>query len=321
MDEWSALPELSSRKVGPHLREPTFEGIVVPEETPPVRYVASNAAIKAYCYAVDCADPWYFRASEPFGDRLAPSGMVLKELMWLYQTQYDRSRVRGFHQHEDFTFHAPVPAGVELVLTGRNTEKFTKRGKGYFRHVSEARDRQGRLYISQINTEIIDLSRLGVPDDADTRESRRFSMAWDEAAPVSASLASVARPGTGLLASDTSVDRAQMAVFSGFADEFVNLHTNRAVAVEMGFPDVVVQGLMNVCWLSENLTRWAGPAWLSSGSMSASFLKPMLAGQRTVMRTMVARADDDRIDLETSFVNAAGETQAIALSTLKPGSE
>ncbi len=318
MNEWPALPELSSRKIGPHLREPTFDGIVVPEETPPVRYVAGDAAIKAYCYAVDCDDPWYFRPSAPFGERIAPSAMVLKELMWLYQTQYDRARVRGFHQHEDFTFHAPVPAGAELVLTGRNTEKFTKRGKGYLRHVSEARDSRGRLYVSQVNTEIIDLSRQGVPDDADTRERRRLSAAWNEAAPVSAALAGGPRAGMRLAARDIGVDRAQVAVFSGLADEFVNLHTSRAVAIEMGFPDVVVQGLMNVCWLSETLTRWAGAAWLCSGSMSASFLRPMLAGQRAAMRTMVTRADRDRIDLETRFVNAGGETQAIALSTLKP---
>ena len=317
MDKWSTLPELSSRKVGPHLREPTFEGIVVPEETPPARYVASDRAIKAYCYAMDCTDPWYFRASPPFGERIVPSAMVLKELMWLYQTQYDRSRIRGFHQHEDFALHAPVPAGANLVLTGRNTEKFTKRGKGYFRHVSEARDQQGRLYVSQVNTEIIDLARQGIPDDADTRERRRLSMAWNEAASITGSLVNVPGPGMRLAASDMSVDRAQAAVFSGFAEECVSLHTNRAIALEMGFPDVVVQGLMSVCWLSEILTRWAGPAWLSSGSMSATFLKPMLAGQRVIVQTMVARVDRDRIDLETRFVNTAGETQAIALSTLK----
>jgi acyl-CoA thioesterase FadM len=69
--------------------------------------------------------------------------------------------------------------------------------------------------------------------------------------------------------------------------------------------------------MSEILTRWAGARWLSSGSMSASFLKPMLAGQRAQVQTMIAQADDKLVQLETSFVNAAGDTQAIALSTVK----
>jgi acyl dehydratase len=317
LPEWSALPELTSLKVGPHLREPSFDAMVVPEEMPAVRYVASDAAIKAYCYTVDCQDPWYFRAGEPFGQRIAPSAMVLKELMWVYMTRYDRARVRGLHQHEDFTFHAPIPAGAELILTGRNFEKFTKRGKGYFRHQSEARDRSGRLLVSQTNTEIIDMSRPGVPDDPDTRKARRLTAAWNPAAPVSVSLAGGVAAGMRLQEGTISVDRAQAAVFSGMGDEFVNIHTSRAVALEMGFADAVVQGLMNVCCLSECLTRWAGPAWLSSATMAATFLRPMLAGQHAAIRTTIVQSGARGIELETSFVNAAGETQAVALSTLK----
>ncbi|MCW2242365.1 MaoC family dehydratase [Azospirillum canadense] len=317
--DWQSLPELSSLKTGPHLREPTYDGIVVPEETPAVRYVADDAAIKAYCYAVDCQDPWYFGPTSPFGKRIAPSAMVLKELMWLYQTQYNRDRIRGFHQHEDVIFHAPIPAGAELVLTGRNTEKFTKRGKGYFRHLSEARGCDGRLYVSQVNTELIDLSRSGIPDDPDPRQSRRLSTVWMGDAPVSVGLSPPPKGGMRLPEGTMTVDRAQASVFSGLIDGFVNLHTDRGVAAEMGFPDLVVQGLMSVCWLSETLTRWAGPVWLSGGSMSASFLKPMLAGRMTTVRTMVAQAKDGAVDLETSFVNAAGETQAVAFSRLRTG--
>lgn len=160
--------------------------------------IADDRAINAYCYAVDCHDPWYFGPTERFGPRLAPSAMVLKELMWLYQTQYDRSRVRGFHQHEDVVFHAPVPAGTELILTGRNTERFTKRGKGYFRHVSEAHGRDGRLNVSQVNTEIIERSRPGVPDDPDTRQGRRPTAGWDEAAAVSDAIPPIPEAGMRL---------------------------------------------------------------------------------------------------------------------------
>lgn len=321
MTDWSSLPELSALKTGPHLREPAYDAIVVPEEAPAVRYVADDRAIKAYCYAVDCHDPWYFGPTERFGPRLAPSAMVLKELMWLYQTQYDRSRVRGFHQHEDVVFHAPVPAGTELILTGRNSEKFTKRGKGYFRHVSEARGRDGRLYVSQVNTEVIERSRPGVPDDPDTRQGRRPTIGWDDGATVSASPSPVPQAGTRLAEGHILVDRAQSAVFSGLGDGFINLHTDLGVAAEMGFPDLVVQGLVSVCWLSEALTRWAGPAWLSGGGVSATFLKPMLAGRGAVVRTMVASASaEGAVELETAFVGEDGDTHAVAFSSFGNGS-
>ncbi|NLS07339.1 hypothetical protein HGP14_29090 [Rhizobium sp. P32RR-XVIII] len=314
MDNWNALPDLQSRKVGEHLRDPIFENVVVPEEAAPVRYTADDAAINAYCYALNCQDPWYFRDHSAFSGRIAPSAMILKELMWFYQTQYDRSRVRGFHQHEDFVFHAPVPAGTELIFSGRNTEKFTKRGKGYFRHASEARDESGRLYVSQINTELFDLNRSGIPDDPDSRERVSFSTAWDDSLPILEKIAEDP-PRQGRLPLRTmSFDRGQMAIFSGFVDEFVNLHTDRRIAREMGFTDVVVQGLMSVCWLSEELTRLAGMAWLSGGSMSASFLRPMLASQTATVQTTVAR--DETLVFESTFLNAQGQTQAIALSKI-----
>lgn len=318
--DWSELPVLSTLKTGPHLREPTYDAILVPEEAPAVRYIADDRAIKAYCYAVDCHDPWYFGPTDRFGPRLAPGAMVLKELMWLYQTQYDRSRVRGFHQHEDVVFHAPVPAGTELILTGRNTEKFTKRGKGYFRHVSEARGRDGRLYVSQVNTEIIERSRPGVPDDPDTRQGRRPTIGWNDAAAVSAGLPPLPQAGMRLEEERILIDRAQSAVFSGLGDGFVNLHTDLGVAAEMGFPDLVVQGLVSVCHLSETLTRWAGPAWLSGGRLSASFLKPMLAGRGAAVRTMVAAAaPDGTVELETAFVGDDGDTHAVAFSRVGAG--
>lgn len=307
------LPELSALKVGPHLKAPDFDAMPIPEAFAPVRYVADDAAIKAYCYAVDCDDRWYFSPTPELGERIAPAAMVLKELMWLYQTGYDRSRVRGFHQHESARFHAPVPCGIELILTGRNTRKYTRRGKGYFCHESEARDRNGRLYVSQTNTEIIDLDRSREPDDEVTeRERGRIVPSWNEHAASAFEMGADLVPGMQLPEMKITVSRAQMMVFSGAADDFRNLHTDLAIAREMGFPDLVVQGLMNVCWLSEGLMRLDGRAWASSGLLDASFLKPMLAGQQVAIRTVVSRCEADSIEFETAFVNESGQVQAIA---------
>ena len=174
----ATLPDIADRKVGEHLRPPRFDEIRVGEEFAPVRYVADDAAIKAYCYAVDCYDPWYMRPVAPYEFRLAPSCMVLKELMWLYQTVYDRSRVRGLHQHEEAKFHRPVPAGIELIFTGRVTDKYERRGKGYFIHESEARDAEGRLYVSQRNNEIIEMSMAPVPGSQPATATARKARHW-----------------------------------------------------------------------------------------------------------------------------------------------
>ena len=105
-------------------------------------------------------------------------------------------------------------------------------------------------------------------------------------------------------------------MFSGVADNFENLHTRLPIAIEMGFADVVVQGLTTVCWLSEHLLRWAGPTWLSSGVLNATFLKPMLANQPLRLRAVVSgRTEEDgdkSIELEAWTLDEQGDKTAVA---------
>ncbi len=317
MHDVSRLPLLSELKRGDHLLRPDFDNFAVPEEFAPARYLADDAAIKSYCYAVDCYDPWYFEAVAPFGYRLAPSAMVLKELMWFYMTRYDRTLIRGFHQREAVRFHRPVPAGTELVFTGRNPRKYVRRGRGYLIHESEARDASGNLYVSQSNTELISMSVQREDDaPADVGSSHRIEPRWSPEARVVARASENPCIDDRLPEAVKRPDRAQVAVFSGIGDDFLNIHTDRRVAGEMEFAEVVVQGLMNVCWLSEELTRWSGGEWLSTGSMNATFLKPMLAGETTRLGSRVSEVDGGKIGLETCFTGTEGEVRAVASAVL-----
>ncbi|MYZ47023.1 MaoC/PaaZ C-terminal domain-containing protein [Propylenella binzhouense] len=313
----AALPELAALKVGDHIRPPDFSAYPIPERFDPARYDPTDAAIKAYCYAIDCQDPWYFGATDRFGERIVPSAMVLKELMWFYQTRYDRSLVRGFHQREVARYHRPVPFGIPLVVTGTNTAKYVKRGRGYLIHESEARGPDGTLYVSQINTELIEMSPpAGIAESDGPAAPRRVDGPF-EARREGVAFADAAK-GTGLADLEVSADRAQAAVFSGIADEFENIHTNPRIAAEMGYPRVIVQGLMNVCWLSELLTRWAGPAFLSGGEITATFLKPILANDRATIRTRIARVDG-RVEIEGASIGAGAEAHAVFIASVPRG--
>src|SRR3989304_4056073 len=45
-------------------------------------------------------------------------------------------------------------------------------------------------------------------------------------------------------------------------------HNDREEAKKLGFPDIVVQGMMSVCFLSELLTRRFGAGWYCGGKMN-----------------------------------------------------
>ncbi|MEP7457288.1 MaoC/PaaZ C-terminal domain-containing protein [Phyllobacterium sp. SB3] len=300
-------------KSGPHLKQPRFDVISEGDIFGPARYVPDDREIEAYCYAVGCKLSEYQAPSGKTGQRLAPSCLVVKELMWLYQTGYDRARLNGLHQHEEIKFHRPVPAGTELVMTGRTTRKYVRRGKGYFVHSSEARGHDGTLYIEQVNTEILELPESLITGAASAEPSgRKITGDWPDG-PVAVH-PSIAVPGMRIPDGLADVDRGQMAVFSGALEDYRNSHTDGSIAKSCGFPDSVAQGLMAVCWLSEFMVKWGGAAFLSGGRISATFLKIMLPGDKFQIKGIVSQElkDTKAIEVEVAILNQRNEITMVA---------
>src|SRR5260370_21176062 len=46
-----------------------------------------------------------------------------------------------------------------------------------------------------------------------------------------------------------------------------NYHNDKQKAVELGFPEIVVQGMMSVCFVAEMMTRRFGLGFLNGGKM------------------------------------------------------
>jgi 3-hydroxybutyryl-CoA dehydratase len=57
-----------------------------------------------------------------------------------------------------------------------------------------------------------------------------------------------------------------------FSGPHRNYHTDREMAQALGFPDVVVQGMMSVCFLSEMMTRNFGAGWFYGGRLNVKLV-------------------------------------------------
>ena len=135
------------------LREPTYEAVILDEEIGPVEVIADEHYRRQGSFAVDDYDDWYTRSD---GERLVPSTAVLRDLVAHFCTIYDPSRVIGLHQKEEVWFGQAVPLNTRMIYTGRYTDKYERRGKGYTVFESEARDAEtGSLLVRQISTEIM----------------------------------------------------------------------------------------------------------------------------------------------------------------------
>jgi len=67
----------------------------------------------------------------------------------------------------------------------------------------------------------------------------------------------------------------QMYVFSFGVP---NIHTDRAIAQEMGLPAPIAQGLMSTGYLSQLLVNFFGADWFESGWISHAFVNSVFAG-------------------------------------------
>jgi acyl dehydratase len=57
-----------------------------------------------------------------------------------------------------------------------------------------------------------------------------------------------------------------------FSGPSKNYHNDVEEARKLGFPDIVVQGMMPLCFVSEMMVERFGPGWLQGGRMSVNLV-------------------------------------------------
>ncbi|MCB1842647.1 MAG: MaoC family dehydratase, partial [Halioglobus sp.] len=68
-----------------------------------------------------------------------------------------------------------------------------------------------------------------------------------------------------------------------------NLHNDEEQARLLGFPTVIVQGMLSICLLSEQLTMRFGAGWLQGGRLAVSLVNPVWMGEEITTHARVIR--------------------------------
>jgi hypothetical protein len=69
-----------------------------------------------------------------------------------------------------------------------------------------------------------------------------------------------------------------------FSGPHKNYHNDREHALKLGFPDIVVQGMMSLCFISEMMTGRFGEGWFSGGKMNVALVNVLWQGERVTAR-------------------------------------
>ena len=203
----------------------------------------------------------------------APALLLHSECYTFLQDWYLPNVVGNLHARQEWELFRPTRIGQRVRTRAFVAERYRKRGRDYvvcetliFGSDGEVLSR-GRTHQSFL---VEEAEGLVVDKDREKRADRRFEV------------------GEGSGRERTSEPRRiTMEMCRAFSGPSENYHTNREMAQALGFPDVVVQGMMTLCFLSGLLTREFGTGWLQGGKMAVNLVNVVWGGDVITARGKV----------------------------------
>lgn len=207
--------------------------------------------------------PWY-RGDSPFGGPIAPALLyhseVYRDLGW-----YLPNLIGNLHAKQEWDLFAPMPVGSVVRTRSTIVGRYRKRNRDYIVNEILVTDDAGRwLQRSRTHQSFLaDDPGAGmvVDKERERRPERRFEPPTD---------------GDPLPAFHRVVTLEMCEAFSG---PVRNYHTDREMARALGFPDVVVQGMLSVCLIAELMTQAFGTGWFCGGQLSLNLVNVLWGGE------------------------------------------
>jgi len=123
------------------------------DEFAPVRYRLTSFMCSEYAHCVEDETECYYSAAGYFQRQIRPPTMVHTDKMRLLEANCTQERrLAGIrtddarvHYEYEATHHSPAFVGEDIVVTGRITDKYVRRGREFLRYEIEVHTADGRL--------------------------------------------------------------------------------------------------------------------------------------------------------------------------------
>jgi len=211
----------------------------------------------------------YMRATEDHGTiygRYAP-GLLLHSECYRDLDWYLANIFGNLHARQEWELFHPIEIGSRVTTRAFIRDRYRKRGRDYVVKESWTQDDTGKLLVRGITHQsfLVDDPTEGrdkdvVSKDREKRGDRTFDIGG--------------KGGRRLEPICKRVSDEMCMLFSGPGE---NYHTDREAARAFGFPDIVVQGMLPICFISELMTREFGEGWLAGGKMDVRLVNVLWA--------------------------------------------
>ena len=235
-------------------------------------YTITPDMIRVYADGTDDRNAWY-RGESPFGAPVAPALLfhseVYRNLSW-----YLPNLIGNLHAKQEWELFHPMRVGDTVRTRSTVVERYVKRNREYVVNEVLITDTNGR-WLQRSRTHqsfLIEEGAAGfvVDKEREKRTDRKF----------------VVGEGTGpdLDPAEKTITIAMCQAFSGPHRSY---HTDQEMARALGFPDIVVQGMMSVCFISEIMTRNFAAGWFCGGKLNVSLVNVVWPKDRLAVRGKV----------------------------------
>jgi acyl dehydratase len=226
--------------------------------------VIDRALVDHYVASVE-ADPSPYVEHAP---ALVLHSECYRDLNW-----YLANIFGNLHARQEWETFAPVTIGQTVRTRAFIRDRYRKRGRDYVVKETWALDETGRLLLRGLTHQSFLVERPTAGDVVDKDREKRKERVFE-----------IGGQGCALEPLRRTAHEEMCRLFSGPGD---NYHTDRESARALGFPDIVVQGMLPICFVSELLTRDFREGWLAGGKMDVRLVNVLWAGERVSARAEI----------------------------------
>lgn len=249
--------------------------IYVGRDVYPHEVLLTPELVRKYIDGTGDDNPWYTLGS-PLGPPIAPAlithSEAFRDKSWYLPNIHGNLQTR-----QEWEGFAAAALGSTLLVRCLIVDRYSKRDREYVVNETASRDVEGRMVTRSRSHQsflmeqssgppiVIDKSREGAPG----RDFADFGR----------------RAGETFSAAPRRVTQTMCMAFSG---PDLNYHTDKDKALELGFPEIVVQGMLSVCMIGEMMTRRFGLGFYYGGRLDLKLVNVLWANETTAAGGVIA---------------------------------
>jgi acyl dehydratase len=174
---------------------------------------------------------------------------------------YLKNLFGNLHMQQDWRLFAPIRVGSRVRTRSTIVDRYRKRDRDIVLNETDVLDAEdGRLLVRGRTHQSF------LPPKSEQESVGDYVVDGGSAAKKKARPPFPTATGPDLPETVTHIDERRCWMFSGPGR---NYHTDREQAKKLGFPNIVVQGMMSTCLVSRVMQEHFGLGWVAGGEMSA----------------------------------------------------